>query len=736
MDTQQIQNCPTPENLRGLLSGEISVGDQASLTQHIETCPSCQNTLDGWLSSPSVEGLAAAGKDSVTQEAALRDLMALVKKNSRGDETQAEPSASDLDESLAFLAPSKKPEHLGRLGHYEILSIIGKGGFGTVFKAFDEKLHRVVAVKVLAPAIAASGTARKRFIREAQAAAAVKNDHIVAIYNVEDKANPPYLVMELIDGISLEDRLKSEGPLELKEILRIGLQIADGLAAAHKQGLIHRDIKPANILLENGVQRVKITDFGLARLADDASITQSGVIAVTPMYMAPEQAMGEKLDHRADLFSLGSVLFVMCTGRAPFRANSTMAVLKRVCEETPTPIREINSEIPGWLSKIVSKLQEKRADDRFSSAKEVAKLLGERLAEVQSKGGAEARRRTKPSDRPGKKETMPAASPGKQATPALATKPLRRWAPMAAIMLAIVALPILLVTAVMFGWLAWETPDSPDPKSPGPIKKDSNAKVVGLAPKNDGWVQIFNGKDLAGWTSDGAGAGNWSVVDGAITCTGPMSYLYTNRDDFGNFHLRAQVKVNADGNSGIYFRAGNPVVVIGDYEAQITNNPSQDHKTGSLYGLVQVNDIVVPPETWFTYEIIARGKQIRLLVNGKETASYTEVRPDRRATGNIVLQHYSPQTQVYFRKFEIKELPPTPTETQPFVLSSRIVLENNLVVGKWHSFGLHLIPETIDKLDGASVSLRRNTIWANYPLSLSSRVAGGHACLRGRRRPR
>src|SRR5438552_486538 len=133
------------------------------------------------------------------------------------------------------------------------------------------------------------------------------------------------------------------------------MQSAEGLCAAHKQGLIHRDIKPGNILLENGVERVKITDFGLARTADDAAVTQSGTVAGTPMYMSPEQAAGENVDHRSDLFSLGSVLYVMCTGRAPFRASTTLAVMKRVAEDTPTPIQQINGEIPGWLSDVIAK---------------------------------------------------------------------------------------------------------------------------------------------------------------------------------------------------------------------------------------------------------------------------------------------------------------------------------------------------------------------------------------------
>src|SRR5262249_28357095 len=159
--------------------------------------------------------------------------------------------------------------------------------------------------------------ARRRFTREAQAAAAVTHEHVVTIHGVEEAHDPPYIVMQYVSGLSLQERLDRDGPLELKEILRIGSQAPRGLAAAHAQGVIHRDIKPANILLENGIERVKITDFGLARTLDDASLTQSGVIAGTPQYMAPEQANGEAIDHRADLFSLGSVVYALCTGRPP-----------------------------------------------------------------------------------------------------------------------------------------------------------------------------------------------------------------------------------------------------------------------------------------------------------------------------------------------------------------------------------------------------------------------------------
>ena len=212
----------------------------------------------------------------------------------------------------------------------------------------------------------------------------MRDEHVVSIHAVSDDNRPvPYLVMEYIAGFSLEKRIKKHGPLAVKEVLRIGMQAAAGLAAAHKQGLIHRDIKPANILLENGVERVKITDFGLARAADDMSLSQSGMLAGTPPYMSPEQARGEPLDRRSDLFSLGSVLYALCTGEPAFSAESVVAALKRVCEDAPRPIRELNPDIPDWLEEIVNKLLSKDPAERLQSADELKGVLRRRLAELQ-----------------------------------------------------------------------------------------------------------------------------------------------------------------------------------------------------------------------------------------------------------------------------------------------------------------------------------------------------------------
>ena len=311
-----------------------------------------------------------------------------------------------------------------------MLGFLGNGGFGTVVKAFDEKLHRLVAIKLMSPLLAATSAPRKRFLREARTAAAVRHENVIAIYAVEDQPIP-YLVMDFIAGRTLQQKIDATGPLELPDVLKIGGQIAAGLAAAHAMGLIHRDIKPGNILLDDSFERVKITDFGLARAADDASITQSGYVAGTPMYMAPEQAQGEPIDQRTDLFSLGSVLYIMCSGRPPFRAANTIAVLKRVVEDTPRSIRETIPETPEWLCDLISLLHAKNPADRITSAQDVADLFARRLAELQGLG-------TIPPVPDVRKSEEKAPPPNEIPKPRPATRWLqffkRRWAVAAAVL--------------------------------------------------------------------------------------------------------------------------------------------------------------------------------------------------------------------------------------------------------------------------------------------------------------
>lgn len=353
-----------------------------ALVEHVESCVRCRERLaelaatqEYWqktaiaLSNGKSDPLALGSRlpESVSAEFAVRAERPIVWNDSMVKQ---------------LLEPPTHPEMLGRLGRYEVERLIGSGGMGIVFKAFDTELNRPVAIKLLAPYLASNGSARQRFAREARSAAGVVDDHVVPIFNVESENEPPFLVMQYIAGGSLQERLGRDGPLSVSEILRIGLQASRGLAAAHAQGLIHRDIKPSNILLDESVERALLTDFGLARAEDDACLTRSGFHPGTPHYMSPEQVRGEAIDARSDLFGLGCVLYALCTGHPPFRADSGYAVLRRITDESQRPIREINVDIPEWLEHIVTRLLSKSPDDRYASAEEVADLLEDCLAHI------------------------------------------------------------------------------------------------------------------------------------------------------------------------------------------------------------------------------------------------------------------------------------------------------------------------------------------------------------------
>ncbi len=413
--TEGPLNHPGDETLRALSLGQLDEAELAQVSAHLGNCPACCRRIDQLAADDRLLARlqqGAASRENVLvgpaqRRSAVRALrlgyearLAARKGDSKevpvvppvpqqgGDhDTRAEVGREGMGvgykELLGFLDRCDTPGRLGQLLHYEILDVVGHGGMGTVLRGLDVKLNRVVAIKVLAPQLAANAVARQRFHREAQAAAAVRHHHVVAIHAVDEFHGLPYLVMEYVSGSSLQQKLDDSGPLQLAQILRIGMQIASGLAAVHAQGLVHRDIKPANILLENGIERVKITDFGLARSIDDVRITQAGMVYGTPQYMSPEQAQGERVDQRSDLFSLGSVLYAMSTCRSPFRGETTMAVLKRVCDDTPRPIREVNPDIPAALAEIVNKLLAKDPDARPQTAAEVAELLSRFLAQLQ-----------------------------------------------------------------------------------------------------------------------------------------------------------------------------------------------------------------------------------------------------------------------------------------------------------------------------------------------------------------
>ncbi len=309
-----------------------------------------------------------------TPQHATETAASLPETSLAGDTTAALPEAAPPAD--AGFGPPAAPGELGRLGHYRVLRVLGRGGMGAIYLATDEKLGREVALKVMLPEAAAVPTARERFLREARAAAGIEHDNVVAIHHVGEESGVPFIVMPLLKGETLADRLERDGHLTAAEATRVGREAALGLAAAHARGLVHRDVKPANIWLEAGTGRVKVLDFGLARPDDSGRLhlTQSGTVMGTPAYMAPEQAAGDPVDHRADLFSLGCVLYEASTGRRAFAGTTVMAVLTKIATHTPPPAATL-AEVPLALSDLIARLLAKRPAGRPQTAAGVAMVL-------------------------------------------------------------------------------------------------------------------------------------------------------------------------------------------------------------------------------------------------------------------------------------------------------------------------------------------------------------------------
>jgi tRNA A-37 threonylcarbamoyl transferase component Bud32 len=286
------------------------------------------------------------------------------------------PTASTGGERLGFLTPPLRGDELGRLADFRVLQLIGQGGMGIVFRAEDTRLNRVVALKVMQPRFASDTTTRQRFLREARAMAAIKSDHVVTIYEVGVANELPFLAMEFLEGEALDSLQKKVGRLPLSQVVQIGKETGHGLAAAHARGLVHRDIKPSNLWLEAPTGRVKILDFGLARVSSEAcQLSQVGLIVGTPAFMAPEQARGEAVDCRADLFSLGCVLYWLCTGQRPFKGTDVLSTLTALATEQPEPPQGIVKDLAPPLSRLIMELLQKDPAHRPASSQTVADTL-------------------------------------------------------------------------------------------------------------------------------------------------------------------------------------------------------------------------------------------------------------------------------------------------------------------------------------------------------------------------
>jgi len=260
-------------------------------------------------------------------------------------------------------------------GKYKLLAELGRGGMGVVYKAKDTRLNRTVALKFLPAELTQDKEAKKRFIQEAQAAAALNHPHICIIHEVDESDDQTFIAMEFIEGQSLKDKLR-DGPLNIDEAKDIALQVAEGLKEAHEKGIVHRDIKPANIMLAKKRQ-AKITDFGLAKLSGGVDLTKPATIMGTVAYMSPEQAKGEEVDHRTDIWSLGAMLYEMLSGERPFQKHQEQALIYAILNDKPTPLSLIRSDIPDHVEHVIERTLAKKVSERYQKIEDLINDLKE-----------------------------------------------------------------------------------------------------------------------------------------------------------------------------------------------------------------------------------------------------------------------------------------------------------------------------------------------------------------------
>lgn len=285
------------------------------------------------------------------------------------------------------------------VGRYQVLEKLGEGAMATVYKAFDPSINRELVIKFLHANLCATEEYRQRFLREAKAAGMLSHPNIVTIFDVGEIESRPYIAMELLNGGPLDEMIPAGAELPLRDVLTLGIQIANALDYAHSKGIFHRDVKPANIIRLADGKTVKLVDFGIAHVAagDSMDATTAGTIMGTPHYMSPEQARGGTVDARSDLWAVGVMLYQLLTGKRPFNADSIATLLLRITQEAPKPIGELRADIPASLRRVIARTLNKQPEKRYQSGRELSEALTRVLIEIDpTRGVGQAKRRGMP----------------------------------------------------------------------------------------------------------------------------------------------------------------------------------------------------------------------------------------------------------------------------------------------------------------------------------------------------
>ena len=358
---------PPPETIEAWIAGDLPAEEAAQIEIYFEQHPE---------ELPSSELEKGILQEAAQETPSDPELTALIDSfKFRPFETGAEDQWMDL------LRATNQPDLLGILGNYEVLEVIATTQMATILKAHDPELDRFVAIKVLSPILATQATARERFLREARSMATLEHENILPVYGIYSDSTP-WFAMRFIEGGSLQDALDAKDP-RLREaafLESLARQMASALSKAHADGIIHRDLKPANILLDADSDLMWLTDFGIARAESDPGLTLEKTVAGTPRYMSPEQAEGRELDHRTDLFSLGSVLYHCATGSPPFEGDHSTVIINRVARGSTTSCGKLSPSLPTWLTGVIDQLLEKSPDKRIANADNLLEQIQNRIS--------------------------------------------------------------------------------------------------------------------------------------------------------------------------------------------------------------------------------------------------------------------------------------------------------------------------------------------------------------------
>jgi serine/threonine protein kinase len=552
-----------------------------------------------------------------------------------------------------FLRPAEQPDELGRLGPYRVLQLLGQGGMGRVYRAEDPRLKRQIALKVMLSTFAADAQARQRFFREAQAQAALEHEHIVAIFEVDEDNGVPYLAMPLLKGETLADVLRCEGLLPRAEMLRIGREIAEGLAAAHACNLVHRDIKPSNIWLEGERRRVKILDFGLARPTagqEQLALTQSGAMVGTPGFLAPEQARGGTVTTRSDLFSLGCVLYQMATGAPPFKGANMMALLTALAMDEPAPPQTLNPDVPPALGEYVLKLLAKDPAKRPPSACEVA----DRLASLA----------TTTADT----QSLPAQAAAPPAAP--------RWRLLAS------GLLVAMLAATACGVYFWPRPHDDTPRVTAPSPVDPHAALLAKILRRPPTLQDDFSKPKDSLFAPSLTHPQFSLRDSVYRIqfskdeSGQGQRIWYAKHDRKRVPLACQVVGRVLGGAGDRWalwlggfgntdRKGPPLWVEVSGAGVVTVNGHATFPEEERPGLPRTYRPaqLQPAPAWNTLQVVLTGDQLIVYINGNSVGPPIPLAPELpQATFGLGLMSddVSRGAQAEFQRYTLWQLDPAP----------------------------------------------------------------------------